>query len=131
MKRTPLTRKKPMRRTAMKRTAPKLGQRKPRNGLRQVSTRRQRELREYSERRKSFLSRPENRWCPVWAIIVINEPYSEGNPPKRKRTTDVHHKAGREGKLLNDETYWLAVSREGHEFIHTFPNAARTMGWLI
>lgn len=81
--------------------------------------------REYSDRRKAFLARPENRWCPVVASGVVLF------VRRRQRTTDVHHKDGREGQLLLDESKWLAVCRDGHEWIHQHPNAARKMGWLI
>lgn len=108
---------------------------KPRKGLRQVSARRKRELKEYSERREAFLARPENRWCPVWAVLVAAISSSEGRRVTRKllqeRTTDVHHMAGRYGKLLNDERHWMAVSRIGHKWIHDNPNEARKLGWLI
>lgn len=141
MKRTPLLRKKPMQRAPFSK--------KPRKGLRAVSTRRRRELKEYAERRASFLALPENRWCPVVAAgvceITRTGPVIEDEtlkcgirvtirkivPYTKRRATDIHHKAGREGKRLNDEHHWLAVSREGHEWIHANPNEARRRGWLI
>lgn len=147
MKRSPLKRKTQLRR------GPGFAK-KPRTGLRKVSARRRRELKEYSERRASFLAMPENQWCAVWDAIspcpVCGKPEVETEisragkwgPPlmccafgrkdkPRKMTTDIHHKAGREGKLLNDERHWLAVSRAGHDFIHQNPGIARAHGWLI
>lgn len=82
--------------------------------LRRVSAKRAKENREYTKRRKEFLSR--HRWCVVY-------PYEPA--------TEVHHKDGREGSLLNQEELWLAVSRRGHEFIHQHPNEARKRGWLV
>lgn len=125
MKRTPLKRKTPMKRGGCLRRPGDLkyvgpGRQKPRKGLRAVSDRRRRELKEYAERRRSFLSLTENQWCPVAAGFG-----------KKQRTTDVHHKAGREGKMLNDERYWLAVSRAGHDWIHAHPGMARKAGWLV
>lgn len=88
--------------------------RKPRTGLKRVSSKRAKENREYSERRKDFLSR--NRYCWVY-------PY--------EAATEVHHKDGREGSLLNHEDLWMPVSRRGHELIHARPNYARERGWLV
>lgn len=42
----------------------------------------------------------------------------------------VHHMAGREGALLNDERHWLAVSAIGHAWIRDHGNEARDQGWL-
>lgn len=47
------------------------------------------------------------------------------------RATDIHHKNKRHGARLNDETHWLAVCREEHEWIHRNPSEARERGWLI
>jgi hypothetical protein len=44
--------------------------------------------------------------------------------------TEVHHIRGRLGKLLLDQNYWLAVSAEGHRWIHDHPGEARAHGWL-
>ena len=45
------------------------------------------------------------------------------------RATEIHHIRGRLGPLLNDERYWLAVSRQGHRWIlHLFPDEARSRG---
>lgn len=110
---TPLKRKTPIRRKGW---------------LAQASRKRTKQLRQYYAQRREFLSRPENQWCPVAAAgLVLGE---LGAPKLRIRTTDVHHIAGREGKLLCDESKWLAVSRGGHDWIHAHPNAARLRGWL-
>lgn len=70
---------------------------------------------EYFLERKKFLDRPENKICPI-----------TGEP-----TTDVHHKAGRVGKLLLYVPYWLAVSRNGHDCIHNNPKESYEKGYLI
>jgi hypothetical protein len=44
--------------------------------------------------------------------------------------TEVHHTRGRLGKLLLDKRYWLAVSAEGHRWIHDHPDEVRAHGWL-
>ena len=46
------------------------------------------------------------------------------------KATEIHHIRGRLGPLLNDQRHWLAVSRQGHRWIHLFPDEARFAGWL-
>lgn len=121
MKRCALHRKTPLRRQSLRR---KLAPKKPRAKLRQVSTRRRGELKEYAKRRLAFLALPENRWCPVAASGVLGK-------VTRERTTDIHHSAGRSGKWLNDERFWIATSRSGHQWIHEHGREARAKGWLI
>ncbi len=130
MKRSPLLRKTPLRRQSLRR---KLAPTKPRAKLRQVSTRRRGELKEYTQRRVAFLERPENRWCPVAAAGLLPPDGDWRRKPmvQRLRTTSIHHSAGRIGKLLNDEGLWIAVSDPGHEWIHRNGREARSRGWLI
>lgn len=90
------------------------GKTKPKR-IRPVSEKRKAENIVYSELRRVFLNRPENKVCPV-----------TGQP-----TTDVHHRKGRIGKLLLDTKYWLAVSREGHKKIEENPEWAYKMGYSI
>lgn len=45
--------------------------------------------------------------------------------------TQVHHRAGRHNEMLMDETYWLAVSSEGHEFIHANSEYSRKAGYMV
>lgn len=69
--------------------------------------------------RKKFLAKKEI--CPV-ALRVFN---------KKIEATEIHHKKGRVGSLLNDTSFWLAVSREGHTWIDNNPDEARKLGFLI
>jgi hypothetical protein len=69
---------------------------------------------------KAFLMEEENQFCPVMGLIFN----------KTVRTTEVHHTNGRENDRLLDRTYWLAVSREGHQWIHSNPKIAYEQGWL-
>jgi hypothetical protein len=105
----------------MKRTSQPLR----RTPLRKVSTKRARELREYSKKRKAFLA--AHPWCEV-EIATGDYKGPKGMP---SASVDIHHKAGRTGWRLNDETQWMAVSREAHEFIHQNPAEARKRGWLV
>lgn len=43
---------------------------------------------------------------------------------------DNHHRRGRLGALLMDQTHWLAVCRKAHIFIHQHPNLSISMGLL-
>lgn len=84
-----------------------------RTRLRPVSKKRAKEGRTYSELRKEFLA--ANAWC----LVVAG-----------KRTTEIHHTAGRSGANYLDVSTWMAVSREGHVWIHAHPKESRARGWL-
>ena len=42
-----------------------------------------------------------------------------------RKSKEVHHTRGRLGSLLLDETYWLALAPECHEWVHNNIDAAR------
>lgn len=88
---------------------------KRKNPIASVSQKRLQQLAEYRKVKKEFMSRPENQRCPVTGF----------------RATEIHHTSGRENDRLNDTEYWIAVSREGHIWIHSNPAEARKKGWLI
>lgn len=44
---------------------------------------------------------------------------------------DLHHKAGRIGDLLTDESKFMACCRECHTWIHEHPKESREKGYLI
>lgn len=89
--------------------------------IKPMSEKRKAESYLYTKKRKTFLQLPENKYCPV-AEAIFNE---------ERLTTEVHHKAGRKGKLLNYVPYWLAVSRKGHIWIHENPKEAYKLNFLI
>lgn len=70
----------------------------------------------YSLLRKQFLSQEENKICPI-----------TGKP-----TTEIHHTySGKDrAKYYLDVSTWLAVSREGHIWIHSNSKEARELGYL-
>lgn len=71
---------------------------------------------QYYALRKIFLEKPENRICPITGF----------------ETTEIHHKYSgkdRDKYYLVTET-WLAVSREGHNWIHENPKEAREKRYL-
>lgn len=45
--------------------------------------------------------------------------------------TEVHHRAGRSGERLNDQSLWMTVCRPCHNEIHDNPEEARKQGYLI
>lgn len=79
--------------------------------IKRVSKKQAAKNRKYAKRRKEFLI---DKFCPVTGGVA----------------TEVHHIRGRVGDLLLDETYWLAVSTEGHRWIHNNVAEARKKGWI-
>jgi hypothetical protein len=78
--------------------------------------------------RREFLGKPENKICPV----------------TKQPTTEVHHKCGRRHDqyadewarennicLLIDVRFFLAVSRDGHEWIEANPTEAKELGYSV
>lgn len=122
MKRSPLRRKTPMKKTASTMA------RKP---IRKVSVKMKKKNLIYSQRRKWFLAKADNARCPVAAAGLIRIfPEDKEPTPHHRATTEIHHMLGRVGPLLLDEDHWLAVSGAGHAWMHANPAKAREMGWL-
>jgi len=89
---------------------------KPMKPIPKVSKKRQIQNLQYSVLRTEFLGKPENKICPI-----------TGWP-----TIEVHHKwCGKDrAKYYLDTTTWMAVSRDGHNWIHDNPKEARELGYL-
>lgn len=81
-----------------------------------VSKKRQIENLQYSVLRTEFLGKKENQICPI----------------TKQQTIEVHHTyCGKDrAKYYLDVSTWLAVSRDGHNWIHAFPKEARELGYL-
>lgn len=81
-----------------------------------VSKKRQIENVKYSVLRIEFLGKPENQICPI----------------TKQQTVEVHHTyCGKDrAKYYLDVSTWLAVSRDGHNWIHDNPKEARELGFL-
>src|SRR5690606_27298537 len=47
------------------------------------------------------------------------------------KATDCHHKEGREGDLLTDETKFMAMCRMHHDMCKTHPEWAEQNGYII
>jgi len=84
--------------------------------IKPISKKRSKENKIYLAKRIVFLIKPENKYCPVF--------------PSQK-TTEVHHKKGRIGTLYLDETFWLAVSSDGHKWIENNPIEAKKRGFSL
>lgn len=81
-----------------------------------VSKKRQEEDLQYKVLRQEFLSRKENQICPI----------------SKQQTVEVHHTySGKDrAKYYLDITTWIAVSRDGHNWIHDHSQDAREQGYL-
>ena len=88
---------------------------KPRKPINKKSERRTKEEREYSKLRKEFLE--TKMICEV-----------EGCS---NQSCDVHHKKHRSGSLYLDVTYFMAVCRDCHTYIHENPDESYEKGYLI
>ena len=68
--------------------------------------------------------------CPVVsAITQLRNGYKYGHPISDK-LNEVHHARGRLGPLLRDKRFWIAVSKQGHRWIHSNIHWARHFGWI-
>lgn len=103
-----LKRKKPLKRSAIKR----------KSRLRSVSKKMTKLKAEYMKVREQYLK--EHPYCE-WGL--------EGGA--FYRSTQIHHKRGRVGALLTDPTYFMAVSDEGHRYIHDHPKESYERGWML
>ena len=67
----------------------------------------------------------------------IRDKYLEEHPDCEvkdcdKKSTHIHHKNGRRGKMLYDDNYFMAVCNSCHPVrIHENPEWSRAMGYLI
>ena len=125
-----------MKRTPLKRST------KP---IRRCSIKRARELREYRVKAHAYLL--AHPWCQVslaehgvvesevdkrgYFEVRGNNPYGDAGKRfvKVPASCEIHHRAGR-GIWLNDERWFMAVSREAHTRIHMEPARARSLGYL-
>lgn len=89
--------------------------------INKVSAKRKVENDLYPQLRKTFLLKPENKFCPVIKQLQNIEVLA----------TTIHHKKGRIGKLLLDTRYWVALSMEGHEYVENNPIWAKENGYSL
>lgn len=112
MKRTPLKRKTPLQRTGtLKQGAPL----KRTKGVRKVSAKTAQRNKQYALQRDVWLGVHDR--CEVEGCT--NE------------SMHVHHRRGRTGTNMLDESTWLACCNDCHEFIHRYPEWAYERGYLL
>jgi hypothetical protein len=106
-----LKRKKPLKRTNLLR----------KTKLRSVSKKMAQRKAEYMKVREQYLK--AHPYCEWWLAFygVLACP----------RSTQIHHKKGRVGALLTDPAYFMAVSNEGHRYIHDNPKESYERGWML
>ena len=80
-----------------------------------VSEKRKIDNLKYLAQRIVFLGKKENKICPITGFPA----------------TEVHHKKGRIGDLFLDTKHWIALSREGHQFVEDNPEWAKKNGYSL
>lgn len=119
-----------------------------RTSLKKVSKKRAKANAEYSKRRKAFLE--AHPFCQWWIrqnflneydVIANNghtrKPVHSGGIPMGEvfgicpRSTDIHHMRKPRATYLNDESTWMAVSRDGHQKIHDNPRHSYEVGYML
>lgn len=114
-------------------------QRKP---IRKVSVKRAKANALYSKLRKQFLE--EHPYCQWWlswhgftqddvddlGYIETNLGFNMQKIPVPK-ATEIHHMKKPKQTYLNDTSTWMAVSRQGHEWIENNKAEAREKGFLF
>lgn len=107
---------------------------KPKKRLPKKTPRRAKADREYSVRRKQFLSGVI--FCQAYDAINLHlyrndyEYWLKHCPPVCPIATQVHHTKKPKCKYLNDETTWLAVSFWSHQWIEDHKKTARLLNLL-
>ena len=68
--------------------------------------------------------------CPVVAAIAELRNGTKYGHPISAKLSEVHHQRGRLNGLLRDQRHWLAVSKQGHYWIHSPITEARRRGFI-
>lgn len=82
--------------------------------MRQTSSKRGKQLATYRQLRVEFLQKHKLCQCDC-----------------KKKATEVHHMAHREGEWLNHTPLWLAVCRQHHQWIEDNKTEAEKRGWIV
>lgn len=105
---------------------------KARARIRPVSKRKAKEKTLYREEARQFVAaavRAGGR-CPVVATVPELRNGVKYGHPISDRLNEVHHTRGRAGSLLRDQRFWMAVSKQGHRWIHENVEAAQRLGFV-
>jgi len=105
---------------------------KPRKRIRPVSKSRQKRNAAYVKLARAYVAAAIDYGgtCPVVRVVPeLRDGWKYGHRISAK-LNEVHHTRGRAGALLTDTRYFLAVSKQGHRWIHEHPDRARALGFL-
>lgn len=83
-----------------------------------VSDKMKERLKEYRIIRDDYMASHPN--CQAMIDIVCTH-----------KSSDLHHRAGRQGKLLTDKTYFLSCCRACHSYIETHPEESKQWGFSV
>ena len=103
-----------------------------RKRVKPVSDRRRGEVEAYRKAAREFVRTAvrSGGTCPVVnAVPELRDGFKYGHKVSN-RLNEVHHVRGRAGALLNDRRHWLALSKQGHRWVHEHPAEAVRLGWL-
>lgn len=123
-----IERKTPLRRTA---------------GLRKRSTKLETVARLYARDVARYLE--QHPFCQIWLARheadeeMIVSAWRVGGSPETwefrgariPRSTEVHHRNKRDGTRLRDQRWWMAASREQHDWVEEHKDDARALGYLL
>jgi hypothetical protein len=113
------------------RSKPQVGQRQ-RKRVPSVSKGRQRTNAQYRKESQQFVEavRDMGGRCPVVERVPELRNGRKYGHPICDRVTEVHHQRGRTGSLLLDKRGWIAVSKQGHRWVHQNVQKARELGFI-
>jgi len=98
---------------------------KKKQPIRKVAKKRSQEIAEYNPKRDKYLK--ENPYCEGCMWMRKN-----GYPNHHiSRSNQLHHKKGRENRVLLEIKWWMAMCQTHHDFIDDFPAESEERGWLI
>jgi hypothetical protein len=97
-----------------------------RTRLKKMSKGHRAELAKYRKIEAKFLAQPENKWC----ICCTIRREKLGENILRNQSCEVHHWAGRIGRLLCYVPYFRAFCFRCRSFPHDHPKLAREFGLL-
>lgn len=109
-----------------------------RTPIRRVSSKRAKELREYSKRRLVYLA--AHPYCQIFLAMAglteadVDEDghiFTGQSYMSVPRSTEVHHMNGRNGWRLLDEKYWCAASHDLHAWVKEHQSEARKIRVLV
>ena len=114
---------------------------KVRKPIRKVGKKRAKSNAEYAKRRKAFLETHPYCWLLLMEHGIQESEIDKNGTVEFHRgfnmirravplATEIHHKKKPKCKYLNDESTWMPVSREGHEWIEANKKLARERGYL-